>query len=122
MSDNEFWGYHLILDCKSGRKDLITNPSYISEFAKTLVKSIKMKAFGEPQVVHFAGDVPGIGGITLIQLIETSNITCHFIDDTGDFYLDVFSCACYDNDIVIKLIEAWFQPLSIKATFINRKA
>ena len=59
------WGYHLILDCYEGDKDKISNGENITAFAKTLVKRIQMKAFGEPQVIHFGEDDKL--GYTLVQ-------------------------------------------------------
>jgi hypothetical protein len=32
----------------------------------------------------------------MYQLIETSNLSGHFVDDTKDIYFDVFSCKQYD--------------------------
>jgi hypothetical protein len=53
------------------------------------VKEIDMVAFGAPRIVRFGSD--HCKGYTLVQLIQTSNITAHFAEDTNDVYLDVFS-------------------------------
>ena len=113
------WGYHLVLDCYEGDKDKITDGANISAFAKTLVKRIQMKAFGEPQVIHFGEDDKQ--GYTLVQLIETSNITGHFCDDTGNFYLDVFSCKPYENAVVIETVKEYFNPKNITERYIERQ-
>ena len=113
------WGYHLILDCYDGDKDLITSADNISAFAKTLVKRIQMKAYGEPQVIHFGEDDKL--GYTLVQLIETSNIVAHFCDDTGNFYLDVFSCKPYENAVVIELVKQFFNPKNITERYLERQ-
>ena len=39
------WGYHLILDCYEGDKELISNGENIAAFAKTLVKRIQKRAY-----------------------------------------------------------------------------
>jgi S-adenosylmethionine/arginine decarboxylase-like enzyme len=93
----EVWGWHLILDCKAGKQEHITSKELITSFAKYLVKALDMKAFGEPTVVHFAEHDAEKAGYSLIQLIETSNITGHFVDISGDFYLDIFSCKEYNK-------------------------
>ena len=113
------WGYHLILDCYDGDKELITNGENIAAFAKTLVKRINMKAYGEPQVIHFGEDDKQ--GHTLVQLIETSNIVAHFCDDTGNFYLDVFSCKPYENAVVIETVKQFFNPKSITDRYVERQ-
>ena len=114
------WGFHLSLDCSSCNIGKITSAENISNFAKELVRSIDMKAYGEPQVVHFGEG--NKAGYTLIQLIETSNIAGHFCDDSGDAYLDVFSCKKFDANIVANAIDAYFNPTSIKMTFMVRDA
>lgn len=113
------WGYHLILDCYDGDKDKITNADNISAFAKTLVKRIQMKAYGEPQVIHFGEDDKL--GYTLVQLIETSNIVAHFCDDTGNFYLDVFSCKPYENAVVTETVKQFFNPKNITERYLERQ-
>ena len=112
------WGYHYILDCEQGDKELISSSENITAFAKALVKAIDMKAYGEPQVIHFGEDDKQ--GYTLVQLIETSNICGHFCDDTGDFYLDVFSCKPYDHDVVADMVLEYFKPKMFVERFIER--
>ena len=78
---SQFWGYHLCLNVAGCNIDAITNHNTIQTFARDLVKRIDMVPYGEPTTVRF-GD-GNKAGITLIQLIETSNIMCHFVDDDG---------------------------------------
>ena len=113
------WGYHLSLDCYAGDKELVKSGTNIEAFAKTLVRRIHMKAYGEPQVIHFGEDDKQ--GFTLVQLIETSNIVAHFCDDTGNFYLDVFSCKPYDKEIVKALVQEYFDPHRITERYIERE-
>lgn len=112
------WGYHLILDCYDADKESIKDGSKIAAFAKELVKRIDMKAYGEPQVIHFGEDDKQ--GYTLVQLIETSNICAHFSEDTGNFYLDVFSCKPYSREIVLELVREYFFPKKITERYIER--
>jgi S-adenosylmethionine/arginine decarboxylase-like enzyme len=118
--NKSYWGYHLILDCADGRRDAVTDGKHIAEFAKTLVKDIDMVAYGDPQVVLF-----GTGnkeGYTLVQLIETSNICGHFCSESGDLYLDVFSCKPYDKEVVKKLAYEYFGFTSMRETYLVRQA
>lgn len=114
------WGYHLTLDCSGGAKNKVTDPEHIEKFSKHLVEAIDMVAYGEPLIVHFADHDPDRAGITLVQLIETSNICCHFIDRTGDFFLDVFSCKDFDPEIVKKVVDMYFQPRKMKENWFVR--
>ena len=117
---SNYWGYHLILDCAGCNHNAITDSDNIYNFTKQLVKDIDMVAFGEPQIVAFgSGDK---AGYTLVQLIETSNICCHFVDETDEMYLDVFSCKPYDPAVVEELVVKYFGVKSVRKAFIERKA
>lgn len=114
------WGYHLMLDCSRCVATTIRSSSNITNFAKTLVQRIDMVPYGEPQVVHFgSGDK---SGYTLVQLIETSNITAHFCEETNDMYLDVFSCKPFNPADVEAVVNVHFSPLHKNRTFVTRQA
>jgi S-adenosylmethionine/arginine decarboxylase-like enzyme len=79
-----------------------------------------MVAYGEPQIVMF-----GEGnkkGYTLIQLIQTSNISAHFCEETNEMYLDIFSCKKYDIDEAVKVVKEYFEPGDMRMTYFERKA
>ena len=116
----KYWGYHLILDCAACDKDSIMNADHITSFAKDLVQRIDMVAYGEPQVVNFGSG--NKAGYTLVQLIETSNICAHFCNDTGDTYLDVFSCKPFSPSVVVATMREYFNPKNIESTFLQRDA
>ena len=117
-----YWGYHLIIDAAGGDIAAVTNPELIADFARTLVKDIDMIPYGEPQVVHFAEHKPEVAGYTLVQLIQTSSITAHFVDCDGSAYIDVFSCKPFDAKVVKDLIQKYFKPASMREYFITRQA
>ena len=98
----------------------ISSPRTIEHFTADLVRRIDMKAFGKPLLYHFGEG--NKAGYTLVQLIETSNITGHFCDETGDAYLDVFSCKSYDPYIVRAVVQEWFKPEHIDVMVIARDA
>jgi S-adenosylmethionine/arginine decarboxylase-like enzyme len=114
------WGYHLALDVGRCAPKSIRCAKQIETFTKQLVRDIDMVAYGEPQIVMF-----GTGnkkGYTLVQLIETSNICAHFVEETNDMYLDVFSCKDFDPKIVVSLIQGHFDPATIDGQFFLRTA
>ena len=119
---SDTWGYHLLLDCTSGDRSLISSKQNIREFITELVWSIDMIAFGNPWIEHFATHAEDKAGISFCQMIETSNITGHFVDSTGNFYIDVFSCKPYDKETVIDLVDKYFNPSKIKQHYISRAA
>ncbi len=101
------WGMHLtvdVSDCNENRSDA----KAIADFAREMVQRIGMTAYGDPWIVHFAKENPKAAGYTLTQLIETSNITAHFCDYTGECYFDVFSCKEFDVDTALDVIAEHF--------------
>jgi hypothetical protein len=79
-----------------------------------------MVPYGEPQIVMF-----GTGnkkGYTLVQLIETSNICAHFVEETDDIYLDVFSCKPFFKDVVKETVQKYFEPEHIDDLWCLRKS
>ena len=91
------WGYHTLFDCKSGDIYKISSEGNISLFVCDLIFEIDMKAYGPLQIAQFAEHDPRVGGFSFCQMIETSNITGHFVDATGDFYVDIFSVRTIRN-------------------------
>ena len=118
----EYWGHHLMLDCRSGDIARVKDGENIKQFAKDLVNKIEMTAFGDPIVEHFATHNPEAAGYSLLQLIETSNIAGHFVDKNGDFYLDIFSCKEFDIEVAQDVVEHWFNPENIKVSYFTRQA
>jgi len=114
------WGVHAIANLLKCPKHIITSKPAIYNFTVDLVKKIDMKAYGSPQIIHFGEG--NKAGYTLVQLIETSNITGHFCDESGDAYIDIFSCKHFDKDIVRQVILEHFQPQMIDIKKIDRQA
>tara|TARA_Y100001960_G_C14490241_1_gene736321 strand:- start:151 stop:531 length:381 start_codon:yes stop_codon:yes gene_type:complete len=114
------WGQHLILDLTDCDRTAIKSPDTIRQFSNDLVNAIDMKPFGDPLLEHFATHDPQSGGYTLVQLIETSNITAHFAEQSGDVYLDVFSCRAFSEKKVIEVCEKYFSPRYINKTSLAR--
>jgi S-adenosylmethionine/arginine decarboxylase-like enzyme len=114
------WGFHLCLDIAKCKPTAIRCPIHIANFTKRLVKDIDMVAYGEPQIVKFgSGDK---AGYTMVQLIETSNICAHFCDESNNVYIDVFSCKPYDIKVVESLVQEFFEPETMKKTYLERLA
>ena len=86
------------------------------------LKAIVMSADGVPVIEHFAGHKPEAALYPLVQVIETSNITGHFCDLTGDAYLDVFSRRPFEPDIAVDLILDRLGARSVLRTVIIRQA
>lgn len=109
-----------MLDCSKCVPSSIRLKGNIHNFTKNLVKNIDMVPYGEPQIVMFGSG--NKKGYTLVQLIETSNICAHFVEETNDMYLDVFSCKPFEQSDVMKTVVKFFRPVVIRPTFVIRHA
>lgn len=114
------WGQHLILDFAGCPRNLLIDPAHLRAWVVELVDAIKMKAYGEPAIEHFATDCFETAGYTVVQLIETSNICAHFAENLGQIYIDIFSCKTFDNEVAQELCARYFEPTTIKATALDR--
>lgn len=131
----EIWGKEAILDCRAGKLEKLSGERNVDgtlkypdaaqniiNFVKELVQAIDMVAYGEPQILHFAEHKPEAAGYTLTQPIETSLISGHFSNLTGDFYLNVFSCKDFDIKTVLEVTQKYFEPELIRENLISRGA
>ena len=116
------WGKHLIIDMTAGDQERVRRAAHISRFVETLVETIGMKAYGAPLLEHFAEHVPEAAGYSLVQLIETSAVTGHFCDRSGDAYIDIFSCKDFDAELAIEVVRAAFRPEHINFITLARQA
>jgi S-adenosylmethionine/arginine decarboxylase-like enzyme len=116
------WGYHLLLDLACCRLEAVRSAEELRAFVVELVDAIDMVAYGEPLLAHFAEHVPDAAGWSLVQLIETSSITGHFCDASGDAYLDVFSCKGFEPEAALAVVERRLQPRRVSARFLPRAA
>jgi len=114
------WGYHLILDM-SGCNDNINNEKLIRKFIKELVREIDMIAVGKPTVRDLLMGQPN-EGFSVMQLIETSSITAHFVRPTNTVYCDIFSCKPFKPEDAIRVVKKYFAPETIDKCFIHRDA
>jgi S-adenosylmethionine decarboxylase len=118
----KYWGYHLMLDCGGCNINAMTNKDVVKEFVKVLVEAIDMVAVGEPWIERTAIGMPDKEGFSLYQLIVTSNISAHFVDEPKQIYLDVFSCKEFDEAVVKDVVNTYFKPTKINTRFITRDA
>ena len=113
------WGYHTLFDCEECPVEKFTEEN-IRSFILNIVKDIGMKSYGDPMIAHFASHNPDVAGFSFCQMIETSNITGHFVDKTGECYIDIFSCKDYDKGLATGIIVDFFNPKEIKMKYIER--
>ena len=115
------FGYHLLLDCSNCNRDQIASAENIKAFVIELVKRIDMVAVGDPTIQYLCeGDEKE--GFSLMQLISTSSIVGHFMDRSGDAYIDVFSCKTFDIKMAEDVVREFFTPTKVRVNFLTRNA
>jgi S-adenosylmethionine/arginine decarboxylase-like enzyme len=118
-SNKESWGFHTIIDGFDCNPEKIRDAEYIRKFVIELCDLIEMKRFGEPFIVKF-GEDPRVTGYSMLQLIETSNLACHYAENTNSFYLDIFSCKKYDVKKAVEFCTEFFEAKSHVYRYIER--
>jgi S-adenosylmethionine/arginine decarboxylase-like enzyme len=105
--DEKRWGIAICVDLGECDLKKIASKEHITNFAIDLAKFIDMKRYGEPYVVHFGAE-PKVQGYSLVQLIETSQISGHFAEDTKRAFIDVFSCKRFPPKKTAEYVQKYF--------------
>lgn len=114
------WGVSSSIDLYDCDLALMQDAEAIREFARLLCERIKMRRYGETQVVFF-GDDPRVQGYSMTQLIETSLVSAHFADASRAIYLDVFSCAPYDPEDAARFAMEYFKASRYALHVVERR-
>lgn len=114
------WGVETSIDLHHCNPETIRDAKAIKQFVIELCSLIKMKRFGKCTVVHFGQDEK-VAGFSMTQLIETSLISGHFANATNAAYINVFSCAYYDPEKVLRFTKNWFGAKEATKSVLNRK-
>jgi S-adenosylmethionine/arginine decarboxylase-like enzyme len=113
------WGIDTAIDLQGCNGTTIRDSDDLRTFAVDLCHCIKMRRYGEPQMVRF-GEEPRVRGITLVQLIETSSIVAHFIEQTNAACLNIFSCTAYPPYQTAAWCQRWFQAQQVRVSVLSR--
>jgi S-adenosylmethionine decarboxylase len=118
-NQSEPWGVSTCIDLYECDLSLMQDANAIREFVVFLCDRIKMRRYGETQVVFF-GDEPRVQGFSMTQLIETSLISAHFANASRTIYLDVFSCAPYDSEDTARFAADYFKAAHHRFQVVQR--
>ena len=118
-NQTSYWGVSSCIDLYDCDLQRMRDEGAIKQFVRELCDLIKMRRFGETQVVRF-GDDPRVTGFSMTQLIETSLVSAHFADNSCAIYLDVFSCAPYDPQEAAVFAAQFFKAQRYKVQVLRR--
>lgn len=122
--DLQPWGIDAAIDLYQCDLTLLQDEAYLRIFLGDLCHAINMNPYGEPLLARF-GQQPAVYGYTGIQLIETSAITLHCIENTpeqqkGDMCLNIFSCAAFPPFAAAEFCRRAFQAEQVRVAVLLR--
>lgn len=114
------YGEELIIDMAGCNQETIKSAERIKEFVVKLCDVIKMKRYGDTIIEDFGHAKFRTSGFSIVQLIETSSIVAHISNYWGYVCLNVFTCAKFDPQEVVRFVKEFFEAEKIKAVLIKR--
>ena len=117
--ERDAWGLCTCIDLKGCDPSAIRDAERIRQYVIEVCDLIRMKRFGEPQVVHF-GPNDRVAGYSMTQLIETSLISGHFANEANAAYIDIFSCKEYEPEAAAEFTRLFFGADSVAFQVVLR--
>jgi len=114
------WGMLTSIDLFDCSPEKIRSEKEIKKYVIELCKRIDMKRFGPTYTVRF-GEEERVKGYSMMQLIETSNISGHFAERTNSAYIDIFSCKYYDPFKAEQFSKKFFGAKRAESYFTVRR-
>lgn len=118
--NKDIWGVECSLDLKGADPKIIRDSKKLEEFLVKICKHIKVKRWGEPIIANF-GQGDKIAGYSIVQLIETSLISGHFVEKTNAAYINLFSCDYFDPIKAANFTKKFFKAESMEFIVNYRK-
>lgn len=103
---DEPWGTEVSIDLKDCN-DCIRSAESIQTFVAKLCERLGVRAHGECILVRF-GDSPRVAGYSMVQLIDASLISGHFVEATNAAYINIFSCRPFKDLAAVEFASSWF--------------
>lgn len=120
FNEGNFWGIEAQIDLKECNKEFIMSENGVHDFIIQLCEDvIHMERFGSPFIINFGND-PKVSGFSVTQLIETSLVSGHFVNLTGDVFLNIFSCKIFGPIQASKFASDWFWPKNVDVNVVLR--
>ena len=96
------YGRELVIDLSGCDYEILTSCSALTNFITELCAEIGMKPFGEPIAPDFGHAKFRTAGLSVVQLIETSNLSMHVSPHWKKACLNIFTCSTLDAERAIK--------------------
>lgn len=119
FEDTNAWGMAVSIDLAHCNPKTIRDPVKLKNFILQICDFIDMKRFGEPIIERF-GENERVSGYSIVQLIQTSCISGHFIEETDGACIDIFSCKSYPPGKTVEFCKTFFDAKNARFTVLNR--
>ena len=119
FKEENCWGLCTSIDLKDCDPAAIRDADKIHQFVLELADVIEMHRFGEPQIIHF-GASDRVAGYSMTQLIETSLLSAHFVNETNSAYIDIFSCKECPQSVAAEFSKKFFGAKDMNTTVFFR--
>jgi S-adenosylmethionine/arginine decarboxylase-like enzyme len=120
------WGVECLIDAQNCDKESIRDLSNIQAFIDELCLVTKMNKWGPLHSMYLGSseynNSKDITGWSVCQFITTSSIVMHFCDNSGNLYLDFFSCKTFNEHDVTDLVIKYFKAKAMSRRMITRDA
>jgi len=98
----------------------IRNARHIERFLLALCDLIEMRRFGDPIIVRCGADLRAYT-YSLAQLIETSLISGHFVEQSNRANIDIFSRKPYPPYRAAEFCRSWFGAATVRVSVTLRQ-
>jgi len=96
------YGRELLVDLSGCDYETITSREALTVFIRDLCDEIGMKTFGEPIAPDFGHAKYRTSGFSVIQLIETSNLSMHVSPHWKKACLNIFTCSTLEAEKALR--------------------
>lgn len=114
-----FWGLLTSINLHECNHDILRDGEAIKRYVTELCDLIEMKRYGPCHVVNF-GEAEEVAGFSMFQMIETSNISGHFVNLTNRIFIDIFSCKAYNPEIACRFTQDFFKAKEYTSNTLYR--
>jgi len=118
FKDNGYWGQECLINLTGCDLETIKSGDKIKEYIEKLCDIIDMEMYGPTMLERFGSG--HLYGYSVMQLIRTSSITCHFAEEDGRVFIDIFSCKHFGPKVASNFTSDFFNAESCEFETIFR--
>ena len=122
-ADFEFadaWGLATSIDLSDCDPDAIRSADAIERFTSAICVLLEVRRIGEPRIVRIGND-SGTSGYSMMQLIQSSLVSAHFVEESNAAHIDLVCCKWYDAAAAAHFASDFFGATNVRVHTNLRK-